>query len=209
MFFGKTTFKDHMIFLDQGIRFQQDGTPFFNLMVIQPGMVADKPPGSPTGYSVNTTAVMPDKPVYFRLYTNPTFEETEFGGLRNPAFEVQFLEDGTWSGDSEVNGCFSGARKRRFSSKLFEDLNATSAVGIQVVAPDKREGESNQDAIDNYRLVVGGLGVMVIEATDPIDLVMYMFRNYQWVKICLVEDTSDPNGYAIDLYWEDPKDAQA
>ena len=209
MFYGKTTFKDHMIFLDQGIRFGENNTPYFNLMVITPGTTAEPGIDSPTGYSVNTTAVMPGQPVYFRLYSNSTFDAHTTGSLQNPALEVQFVGDGVWSGDSEVGDGFSDSRKRRFSSKLFDDLNATSAVGIQVVAPTQREGESDQETVGNYRLILGGLGVMVIEATDPIDLVMYMFKNYQWVKICLVEDESDPNGYAIDLYWQDPKYARA
>lgn len=201
MFTGTTTFKDHMVFFDQGIRFKDSERtmPYFNLMVIDTKIH--------TNYMTQCTEVTPEQAIYLRLCADPGLTDGQEGGITDPYFEVEIKGQRDWSGDREIDGGFSNSRMRKYTTKEFDDLKATSVIGIQAVAPDQREGETNEDVADNYRLIFSGLGVMIIEATDPIDMVLYQFKNWQWVKLTMEADPASPSGYAVKLWWQEASKA--
>ena len=101
------------------------------------------------------------------------------------------------SGGPEPTGEWEESHKGSYSVKEYSDQNATTLVGVQALSSGSGEYQIQ-------RMVLSGLGVMVIEATDPIEMVLYQFRPQQWVRLKMVNlgGNEDPDEFVIEVTWQ-------
>ena len=101
------------------------------------------------------------------------------------------------SGGPAPPGEWEEGHKGSYSVKEFSDQNATTLVGVQALSSGSGEYQIQ-------RMTLSGLGVMVIEATDPIEMVLYQFRPDQWVKLNMVNHGSREvaDKISIEVTWQ-------